>query len=146
MSQRKGVLSRIRKKAETSLVWRAFLDKYTFEGCQCFYCDTLLNHTRKSSTYIGNQMTADHIVPRSKGGTITVKNIVVCCQDCNKAKSDREFIEFGISIILIKAFCAADKSALPLEYGTLSDGVGTTPLLPAISCDSTPPPDDHYES
>jgi 5-methylcytosine-specific restriction endonuclease McrA len=44
----------------------------------CQYC----GHER------GN-LTVDHVVPRSKGGTSTWDNIVTCCAPCNRRKGDR---------------------------------------------------------
>jgi 5-methylcytosine-specific restriction endonuclease McrA len=44
----------------------------------CQYC----GHER------GN-LTVDHVVPRSKGGTSTWENIVTCCAPCNRRKGDR---------------------------------------------------------
>ena len=32
-------------------------------------------------------LTIDHVVPRSKGGTDFTKNVVCCCHDCNQSKS-----------------------------------------------------------
>ena len=44
----------------------------------CQYC----GHER------GN-LTVDHVVPRSKGGSSTWDNIVTCCAPCNRRKGDR---------------------------------------------------------
>lgn len=33
-------------------------------------------------------LTIDHIVPKSKGGTHTWRNVVTCCKECNFRKSD----------------------------------------------------------
>src|SRR5215203_5956768 len=44
----------------------------------CQYC----GHER------GN-LTVDHVIPRSKGGTSTWDNIVTCCAPCNRRKGDR---------------------------------------------------------
>jgi 5-methylcytosine-specific restriction endonuclease McrA len=44
----------------------------------CQYC----GHER------GN-LTVDHVVPRSKGGSSTWENIVTCCAPCNRRKGDR---------------------------------------------------------
>ena len=42
--------------------------------------------------YCGHQrgnLTVDHVIPRSKGGTSTWENIVTCCAPCNRRKGDR---------------------------------------------------------
>lgn len=50
--------------------------------------------------YCGEQkglkdMTMDHIVPRSKGGQHTWKNVIACCFNCNQRKGDRSLEELG---------------------------------------------------
>ncbi|MFI2184604.1 HNH endonuclease [Streptomyces sioyaensis] len=35
-------------------------------------------------------LTADHVVPKSKGGTDDPSNIAVLCRSCNSRKADRE--------------------------------------------------------
>ena len=34
-------------------------------------------------------LTVDHVIPRSKGGTSAWNNIVTCCAPCNRRKGDR---------------------------------------------------------
>ena len=46
----------------------------------CQYCGKKL--TKSSSTL-------DHVIPRSKGGTLTWNNIVLCCVSCNQKKGNR---------------------------------------------------------
>lgn len=46
----------------------------------CAYCKKTL-HFRT--------MTIDHVVPRSKGGTDDLSNLVVACKQCNTLKSDK---------------------------------------------------------
>lgn len=35
------------------------------------------------------QLTIDHVLPRSRGGRSTWENVVLACQDCNSRKGDR---------------------------------------------------------
>lgn len=44
---------------------------------QCFYCENSFNK---------EDLTMDHKVPVSRGGTSSKGNIVVCCKDCNSRK------------------------------------------------------------
>jgi len=37
----------------------------------------------------------DHVLPRSRGGSDRVSNLVLSCHDCNQAKGDRTASEFG---------------------------------------------------
>ena len=47
---------------------------------KCQYCGS------KVKTH---EMTMDHVVPRSQGGTTCWENIVTSCEPCNAAKADR---------------------------------------------------------
>ena len=38
-----------------------------------------------------DEVTLDHVVPVSKGGTDRVKNMVLCCTTCNNKKGDKEW-------------------------------------------------------
>jgi len=48
------------------------------DGWACQYC----------GSERGN-LTIDHVIPRSKGGTSSWDNIVTCCAPCNRRKGDR---------------------------------------------------------
>lgn len=50
-----------------------------FEGYFCCYCRIQL--------YQGNY-TREHLVPKSRGGTNSVKNLRPCCRDCNTEKGN----------------------------------------------------------
>jgi hypothetical protein len=53
-----------------------------FNNC-CAYCGAT------------GKLELDHIVPRSKGGTNSVKNLVLSCRSCNEAKGSLSLKEFG---------------------------------------------------
>ena len=36
-----------------------------------------------------NQLTLDHVIPRSKGGQTEWQNIVTCCKSCNTKKGSK---------------------------------------------------------
>jgi 5-methylcytosine-specific restriction endonuclease McrA len=60
-------------------------DRYT-----CQYCgDQPTNH---------EDLTMDHIVPRSKGGKSTWENTVLACFECNKRKADRTPEQAGMKL------------------------------------------------
>jgi len=48
-----------------------------------------------------DDMTIDHIVPRSRGGRSTWENVVLACTSCNKRKGDRLPSEAGMRPIRI---------------------------------------------
>ncbi len=50
----------------------------------CQYCGTVL---------ASSELTLDHVVPRSRGGTSTWENLVACCHPCNRKKGNRLPIE-----------------------------------------------------
>ena len=54
-------------------------------GYRCYYCGILL---------ITDILTWDHVIPRSKGGTGSKKNMVACCRGCNGIKWDRSVPRF----------------------------------------------------
>ncbi len=47
------------------------------DGNQCVYCGTK------------NDLTVDHVIPRSMGGKDTWENLVTACQTCNTRKGNR---------------------------------------------------------
>ena len=59
--------------SEAKKLWRRKIkERWDYE---CAYCGSEKN------------LTIDHVVPRSKGGTDFTKNVVCCCHDCNQSKS-----------------------------------------------------------
>jgi len=50
------------------------------DGFRCFYCGTTKG-----------ALTADHIIPRSKGGPDTPDNLIACCMPCNKIAGSNKF-------------------------------------------------------
>lgn len=47
------------------------------------------DHTCQYCGVKGNDLTLDHVVPRSRGGATNWKNVVACCRRCNAKKRDR---------------------------------------------------------
>ena len=57
-----------------------------------------------SCTYCGCKLTwesatVDHLVPRSKGGTDAMDNLVLACQPCNLRKADRLLAEGALQLL-----------------------------------------------
>lgn len=46
---------------------------------RCKYCRGALSK---------ETMTLDHVVPRAKGGRLTLSNLVLACKPCNESKGD----------------------------------------------------------
>ncbi|MFQ6039907.1 MAG: RNA-guided endonuclease IscB [Candidatus Poribacteria bacterium] len=52
----------------------------------------------------GMVATVDHVIPKSRGGTDTFKNLVCACYPCNQKKGDLTAAEFGFPHIVGKTF------------------------------------------
>lgn len=57
---------------------------YHRDGFDCVYCRGVF----PPATGRGD-LTLDHVVPRSQGGSDRPDNLVTCCWDCNSARQDR---------------------------------------------------------
>jgi len=55
---------------------------YSRDGHCCIYCGSEEN------------LSIDHIVPRSKGGTDDEQNLATACRSCNSSKRDRDLIDW----------------------------------------------------
>lgn len=65
------------------------LNIYARDAFACQYCGA-----RKPT----EDLTFDHVVPRSRGGKTCWENIVTCCTDCNSAKANRTPSEAGLEL------------------------------------------------
>jgi 5-methylcytosine-specific restriction endonuclease McrA len=63
---------------------------YLRDDRKCQYC---------GKTYGIKELNLDHILPKSKGGTMTWHNIVLSCVACNDKKRDRTPEQAGMSLI-----------------------------------------------
>ena len=57
----------------------------------CQYC---------GEAYPPGELTLDHVVPRSRGGSSTWENLVACCHQCNRQKGNRLLSEIDDMILL----------------------------------------------
>ena len=56
----------------------------------CQYCAEVL---------ASSELTLDHVIPRSRGGTSTWENLVACCHSCNRRKSNQSPAEAGMKLM-----------------------------------------------
>jgi 5-methylcytosine-specific restriction endonuclease McrA len=63
---------------------------YARDGHRCQYCGI------KCAI---DELTYDHVIPRSRGGRTTWDNIVSCCYDCNAEKANRTPLEAGMKLL-----------------------------------------------
>lgn len=54
----------------------------------CYFCE---------KKFAREELTMDHVIPLSRGGRSTKKNIVVCCKQCNSLKKNRTVAELRLS-------------------------------------------------
>lgn len=64
------------------------------DHAQCQYCGA---HPGKDGI-TRDDMTIDHVIPKSRGGKTTWRNCVVACLDCNHAKADKTPAEAGMKL------------------------------------------------
>jgi 5-methylcytosine-specific restriction endonuclease McrA len=50
------------------------------------------------SVFPSAELTLDHVVPRSRGGSSCWENLVACCYTCNNTKGDRTPEEAGLQL------------------------------------------------
>src|SRR5512146_761961 len=56
----------------------------------CQYCGTLLG---------SSELTLDHVIPRSRGGSSTWENLVACCHPCNRRKGNQLLSETDMKLL-----------------------------------------------
>jgi 5-methylcytosine-specific restriction endonuclease McrA len=80
------VRSRIGKKHVPFTRWNIYQrDNYT-----CQYC---------AEQFKSDELTFDHVIPASQGGTRTWQNIVTACYPCNRQKGPRTPAEAGMRLL-----------------------------------------------
>lgn len=60
---------------------------YLRDGYTCVYC---------GNKFEKNQLTIDHIIPKSRGGKDSYLNCVTSCKSCNSKKSNKLIDELGL--------------------------------------------------
>ncbi len=62
------------------------------DGPVCHYCGTrLATKADERGELLENQITLDHIVPRSRGGSNHLENFVLSCPGCNQWKGREQY-------------------------------------------------------
>jgi 5-methylcytosine-specific restriction endonuclease McrA len=82
---------------------RKLAHRMKIEQPWCSYCG--------SPATKGNDLTIDHIVPLSRGGTNRRENLTVACSRCNRAKSD------GVAAVDAITRTASEKSNDDIAIG-----------------------------
>ncbi|HDG96637.1 MAG TPA: HNH endonuclease [Desulfobacterales bacterium] len=63
---------------------------YARDKYRCQYC---------GQKFPSEELTYDHVIPRSRGGKTEWENIVTCCVDCNRRKGGKTPAEAGMRLI-----------------------------------------------
>lgn len=79
-------LKREKKRSRARQIRFSRTGVYQRDGWRCQYC-------RQKFTY--DQLTLDHVVPRSRGGLTDWTNVVSCCRRCNGEKGDKSCDQWG---------------------------------------------------
>ncbi len=98
----------------------------------------LLEKWQRRCAYCGQSSTklqVEHLIPKSRGGSDRLSNLVLACEPCNQQKGDRTAKEFGFSLLMEQAkaplvgaavmnatrwslYRALQQTGLPVEVGT----------------------------
>lgn len=65
----------------------AYAEVYCRDGHACRYCGS------------GDDLTVDHVVPRCRGGSDRLENLVVACRSCNSRKGGRTPAQAGMALL-----------------------------------------------
>lgn len=68
---------------------------YQRDKMRCRFCGVKLPLDRPKRAH----PTLDHLLPRSRGGTNTMENLVTSCADCNNRKGDKTPEEAGMPVL-----------------------------------------------
>lgn len=88
---------------------------------RCVYCG-------KSSVEDQVKLEAEHVVPRSQGGTDTAGNLVTSCLECNRSKFDQELEDEQVERLLR---IAAERNRARQVRGDTPVSLGRSPQATA---------------
>ncbi|MEN8216419.1 MAG: HNH endonuclease [Pseudomonadota bacterium] len=98
------------------------------QGGKCFYCNGVLDI---------NEATIDHVIPRAKGGTDDINNLVACCKYANQAFADCSPKHKMVVIKELWGFPSACQKIFPREEEKMEDKTQNAQLEKKIESIST---------
>lgn len=78
----------------------------------CAYC---------GKSFLPNQLTNDHIVPRSRGGSHSWMNCVTACKRCNNSKDDMTVEEWGWDLLYLPYVPTREEALILHNRNILAD-------------------------
>ncbi|MCA9983462.1 MAG: HNH endonuclease [Anaerolineales bacterium] len=69
------------------------------DGYRCIYCGVAMGERQGSRLLRRDELTIDHILPRSRGGGNSWSNTACACARCNQRKGDRLPHEAGMKLL-----------------------------------------------
>ncbi|MEJ2289320.1 MAG: HNH endonuclease, partial [Deinococcales bacterium] len=96
-------------------VKRPYRQRVAFNRRNLFKRD---DHTCQYCGTRSNDLTLDHVLPRSRGGPTSWTNVVACCKRCNARKRDRTPEEAGMAL---RRQPYAPRFIFSSAYGVLPD-------------------------
>ncbi len=69
--------------ADAKRLWKRAIKEHW--SCQCAYC---------GETHDVDELTLDHVKPRTHGGSDLTSNLVPSCKKCNQAKGSNNWLTF----------------------------------------------------
>lgn len=80
----------------------------------CWYCGSTVNP---------EELTADHVFPRVKGGSNSVDNIVYVCRHCNSSKGKKDLMEWLIEQNLTPTYYVLEQYLKEVWFYSLEHGI-----------------------
>lgn len=99
-----------RFKRERQAIRFSRLNIYTRDGFTCQFC---------CQQFATEDLTFDHVIPRSRGGKTSWENIVTCCVPCNGSKADRTPAETPVHTFPSFAFCEGHGCSFCMQAAAL---------------------------
>lgn len=128
---------RLRSEPSPAHWERLRLDTFERDAWVCQRCGRTCAKAKTSGAKRGHWATADHIVPRSKGGWDDLVNLQTLCHKCNEFKGE-QIIDYRADVALRLALddARAIRPIFPDQLRQGSGGItrGAEPLEVVIAC------------
>lgn len=90
----------------------------------CWYCGCHVE---------ANELTADHVFPRAKGGTNEMENIIFVCRSCNSSKGKRDLIEWMLDNKLMPSYNVSEHYLKEIYFHTIDCSLMNIPVAEVVN-------------